>query len=73
MIDPNPSSSTSELSPAHVRSGKVMTVRGAVPLNALGTTLMHEHLLLDAGSWWHRPNEPERVHAQLAGACRHHG
>jgi phosphotriesterase-related protein len=54
--------SASELSPAHVRSGQVMTVRGPVPLDRLGITLMHEHLLLDARSWWHRPAEPERLH-----------
>ena len=52
--------SASELSPAHVQSGQVMTVRGPVPLDSLGITLMHEHLLLDARSWWHRPAEPER-------------
>ena len=48
-----------------------MTVRGAVPLDALGTTLMHEHLLLDARSWWHRPSEPERLH--LASSPVHAG
>jgi phosphotriesterase-related protein len=62
MIDQNPRLSADELSEAHVRSGRVMTVRGAVPLAALGTTLMHEHLLLDARSWWHRPKEPQRLH-----------
>ena len=48
-----------------------MTVRGAVPLDALGTTLMHEHLVLDARSWWHRPSEPERLH--LASSPVHAG
>jgi phosphotriesterase-related protein len=71
MIDQNPSSSTGELSEAHIRSGMVMTVRGAMPLDALGTTLMHEHLLLDARSWWHRPKEPERLH--LASSPVHAG
>jgi phosphotriesterase-related protein len=71
MIDQNHSSATGELSEAHIRSGKVMTVRGAVPLDALGTTLMHEHLLLDARSWWHRPKEPERLH--LASSPVHAG
>ena len=37
-----------ERAQAHVRSGQVMTVRGPVPLGALGRTLMHEHLLLDS-------------------------
>jgi phosphotriesterase-related protein len=71
MIDQNPGSPTSERSEAHIGSGKAMTVRGAVPLDALGTTLMHEHLLLDARSWWHRPTEPERLH--LTGAPVHAG
>jgi phosphotriesterase-related protein len=71
MIDQNPSSSIGELSEAHIRSGRVMTVRGAVPLDALGTTLMHEHLLLDARSWWHRPKEPEWLH--LASSPVHAG
>src|SRR5437868_3708168 len=38
-----------------VRSGKVMTVLGPVPAEEMGVTLMHEHLLLDASSWWKRP------------------
>jgi phosphotriesterase-related protein len=71
MIDQNPSSPINELSEAHIGSGKVMTVRGAVPLDALGTTLMHEHLLLDARSWWHPPREPERLH--LATSAVHAG
>jgi phosphotriesterase-related protein len=32
---------------------------------------MHEHLLLDARSWWHRPRKPERLH--LASAPVHAG
>ena len=48
-----------------------MTVRGPMPLDSLGVTLMHEHLLLDARSWWHRPSEPERHH--LASAPVHAG
>lgn len=50
----------SELSEAHVRSGKVMTVRGPVPADALGPTLMHEHILNDCRCWWNKPAEPER-------------
>ena len=38
-----------------VRSGKVTTVLGQIPVEAMGITLMHEHLLLDASSWWKRP------------------
>ncbi len=52
----------SELSEAHVRSGKVMTVLGAVDADALGPTLMHEHILNDVRCWWHAPTEPERAH-----------
>jgi phosphotriesterase-related protein len=38
-----------------VHSGKIMTVLGQIPVEALGITLMHEHILLDASSWWKRP------------------
>lgn len=35
-----------------VRSGSVMTVAGPIPVDAMGVTLMHEHIVLDgAGSW----------------------
>lgn len=51
-----------ELSPAHVRSGLVMTVDGPVPSAALGVTLMHEHLQNDCRCWWNPPTDPERAH-----------
>lgn len=35
-----------ELSEGHVRSGKVMTVNGAINADQLGITLMHEHSTL---------------------------
>ena len=38
-----------------VRSGMVRTVLGPIPVEAIGVTLMHEHLLLDTSSWWRRP------------------
>jgi phosphotriesterase-related protein len=38
-----------------VRSGLVRTVLGPIPVEAMGVTLMHEHILLDASSWWKRP------------------
>lgn len=44
-----------DIAPVGVRSGKVMTVLGQIPVDALGVTLMHEHILLDASSWWKRP------------------
>ena len=31
------------------------TVLGPIPVEAMGVTLMHEHVLLDALSWWKRP------------------
>ena len=49
-----------DLSEAHVRSGKVMTVTGPVDASALGVTLMHEHILNDCECWWHAPKTPER-------------
>lgn len=36
----------------------VMTVLGPVPLNDLGVTLMHEHILNDCSCWW-RGHEPD--------------
>ena len=38
-----------------VRSGMVMTVLGPIPVDQMGVTLMHEHILLDASAWWKRP------------------
>lgn len=38
-----------------VHSGKVMTVLGPIPVEAMGVTLMHEHIVLDTSSWWRRP------------------
>jgi len=51
-----------ELSPTHVRSGQVMTVRGPIPASELGVTLMHEHLLNDCRCWWNRPKQSSRSH-----------
>jgi phosphotriesterase-related protein len=53
---------SSELAPTHVHSGKVMTVLGPIKADALGVTLMHEHLLNDCRCWWNKPHEPERQH-----------
>ena len=39
----------------------VMTVSGPIALDDLGLTLMHEHILLDASSWWHCPSCVERM------------
>jgi phosphotriesterase-related protein len=41
--------------PIGVRSGTVMTVLGPIPAESLGTTLMHEHILLDASKLWKCP------------------
>src|SRR4029078_7850339 len=38
-----------------VQSGKVMTVLGPIPVEQMGVTLMHEHIVLDTSSWWHWP------------------
>lgn len=51
-----------ERSVAHIESGQVMTVLGPIAASAMGVTLMHEHLLVDARSWWHEPKDPERKH-----------
>jgi phosphotriesterase-related protein len=66
-----------DLSPAHVGSGLVMTVDGPIPAAALGVTLMHEHILNDCRCWWHKPREPSRarlacepVHPGILGELR---
>jgi phosphotriesterase-related protein len=41
--------------PIGVASGQVMTVLGPIPVEQMGVTLMHEHILLDASAWWKRP------------------
>ncbi len=51
-----------ELSQAHIGSGRVMTVNGPIPVKELGVTLMHEHLVNDCRCWWNPPQEPERAH-----------
>jgi phosphotriesterase-related protein len=38
-----------------VHSGSIMTVLGPMPVENMGVTLMHEHILLDTSSWWKRP------------------
>jgi phosphotriesterase-related protein len=58
-----------ELSDAHVRSGKVMTVTGPVPVDQLGMTLMHEHILNDCSCWWHAPKTRERQYLAESFVC----
>lgn len=41
--------------PVGVSSGYVMTVLGPLPINEMGVTLMHEHILLDASGKWVPP------------------
>src|SRR5271169_6336723 len=38
-----------------VQSGEVMSVLGPIPVEAMGITLMHEHIVLDTSVWWRRP------------------
>ncbi len=44
--------------PIGVRSGSAMTVLGPVPVEDLGITLMHEHILLDGTRTWKCPCHP---------------
>ena len=44
-----------------VDSGAVTTVRGPIPADELGVTMMHEHIVIDASSWWHCPDCAERM------------
>ncbi len=55
----------------------VMTVAGPIAGEALGVTLMHEHLLNDCRCWWHKPTQPGRarlacdpVHPGILGELR---
>ncbi len=41
--------------------GKVMTVQGLIDPDGLGITLVHEHLVLDAGFWWKEPAEASKL------------
>jgi phosphotriesterase-related protein len=58
-----------DLSDTHVRSGKVMTVRGPVPVDQLGMTLMHEHIFNDCRCWWHAPKTRERQYLAESFVC----
>jgi phosphotriesterase-related protein len=43
-----------------VTGGEIMTVRGPVPPEAIGTTTMHDHVFLDSTVWW----RPETFESQ---------
>ncbi len=43
-------------------TASIQTVLGRIPVEAMGITLAHEHLLLDARPSWHRPREASRLH-----------
>jgi phosphotriesterase-related protein len=66
-----------DLSPEQIDPGQVMTVLGPVSADALGITLMHEHLLNDCRCWWNKPKEAARgrlacepVNAGILGELR---
>ncbi|WP_209850647.1 phosphotriesterase family protein [Rhizobium herbae] len=42
-----------------VTSGTVMTVLGPIPVDDMGTTLMHEHIFLDGEKSWRCPCHPD--------------
>jgi phosphotriesterase-related protein len=46
----------------------VDTVLGPIGADELGTTLMHEHILVDASRWWHRPSEDDTYRQTVAHA-----
>ena len=56
----------SELSEAHVGSGLVMTVTGPIPVEALGPTLTHEHILNDCACWWNPEGRPGLADAEVS-------
>ncbi len=61
--------SKKELSPGHVRSGQVMSVRGPIPVEQLGVTLMHEHILNDCRCWWNPPRTRDRQYLADSFVC----
>lgn len=63
------SEGASTLSAGHIRSGQVMTVTGPVPVESMGITLMHEHILNDCTCWWHAPKTPERQYLAQGFVC----
>ncbi len=48
---------TTHATPVDRATGSVMTVLGPVPTDALGITLMHEHLLFSLEAYWTPPRE----------------
>ena len=47
--------------PIGVTTGTVMTVTGPIPVDELGVTLMHEHILLDGSKSWKCPCHPDEI------------
>lgn len=45
--------------PLGAASGHVMTVLGSIPVDKLGITLMHEHILGDSSNVWVPPDDPK--------------
>jgi phosphotriesterase-related protein len=63
--------------PVGVDSGHVMTVLGPLPIEQMGVTLMHEHILIDASGKWVAPSccgerhiGEQKVHIGILGALR---
>ena len=64
--------------PSAFAPAQVMTVLGPIPVEDMGVTLMHEHILLDGRAWWKRPccaSDDRRiaeqpVHIEIIGELR---
>lgn len=66
-----------ERAPIGIASGTAMTVLGPVPVDDLGITLMHEHILLDGARTWKCPCHPDerliaeqKVNIEIVGELR---
>ncbi|MDQ7976877.1 phosphotriesterase-related protein [Paraburkholderia sp. SARCC-3016] len=77
MTESQPVSRPTAALPIGVDSGYVMTVCGPVPVDEMGVTLMHEHILLDASNKWVPPSccagrhiGEQKVHIGILGALR---
>jgi phosphotriesterase-related protein len=77
MTEPQPAFCPTAACRVGVDSGHVMTVCGPVPVDEMGVTLMHEHILLDASNKWVPPSccagrhiGEQKVHIGILGALR---
>jgi len=55
----NRQNKSNQTSISFINKNKVNTVTGDIPIDTLGITLMHEHIIADFSSYWNEPKENE--------------